>query len=159
SPTAAPTSSSTRSTPATSSSTSSTPSSRSSTPRAARPSTSWRWRRPPPAATPRTSASSPTAATCSRPSTSATARPSPNRSARPESRRPPPAPDRLRPAAQVSGGHDQAKPAEVWDPGDEKVNYAQDLWPYVLIGVLALFLLDLYAKRVRLFGYRTIKFQ
>jgi len=25
--------------------------------------------------------------------------------------------------------------------------------------VLGLFLLDLYAKRVRLFGYRTIKFQ
>jgi Mg-chelatase subunit ChlD len=65
----------------------------------------------------------------------------------------------LRHAAQVSGGHDQAKPAEIWDPGNEKVSYTQDLWPYVLIGVLGLFLLDLYAKRVRLFGYRTIKFQ
>ena len=53
----------------------------------------------------------------------------------------------------------QAKPAEIWDPGTEKVNYTQDLWPYVLLGVLALFLLDIYAKRVRLFGYRTIKFQ
>jgi Ca-activated chloride channel family protein len=44
-----------------------------------------------------------------------------------------PDPEPLRHAAQVSAGHDQA--------------------------VLALFLLDLYAKRVRLFGYRTIKFQ
>ncbi len=61
-------------------------------------------------------------------------------------------------AAQVSGGHDQAKPTEVWDPGTEKVPYTQDLWPWVLLGVVALFLLDLYAKRVRLFGYRTIKF-
>ncbi|HET9621285.1 MAG TPA: VWA domain-containing protein [Kofleriaceae bacterium] len=70
-----------------------------------------------------------------------------------------PDPEPLRHAAQVSGGHDQAKPAEVWDPGHEKVNYTQDLWPYVLLGVLGLFLLDLYAKRVRLFGYRTIKFE
>jgi Ca-activated chloride channel homolog len=70
-----------------------------------------------------------------------------------------PDPEPLRHAAQVSGGHDQAKPAELWDPGTEKVNYAQDLWPYVLIVVLGLFMLDLYAKRVRLFGYRTVKFQ
>ena len=70
-----------------------------------------------------------------------------------------PDPEPLHHAAQVSGGHDQAQPAQVWAPGDEKVFYTQDLWPYVLLGVLALFLLDLYAKRVRLFGYRTIKFQ
>jgi Ca-activated chloride channel family protein len=70
-----------------------------------------------------------------------------------------PDPEPLRHAAHVSGGRDQAQPAEVWNPGDEKVSYTQDLWPYVLLGVLALFLLDLYAKRVRLFGYRTIKFQ
>jgi hypothetical protein len=61
-------------------------------------------------------------------------------------------------AAQVSGGHDQAQPAQIWDPGKEKVSYTQDLWPWVLLGVAGLFLLDLYAKRVRLFGYRTIKF-
>nr|HEX4317299.1 VWA domain-containing protein [Kofleriaceae bacterium] len=61
-------------------------------------------------------------------------------------------------AAQVSGGHDQATVPQVWDAGTESVNYTQDLWPYVLLGVIGLFLLDLYAKRVRLFGYRTIKF-
>jgi len=70
-----------------------------------------------------------------------------------------PDPEPLRHAAQVSGGHDQAKPAEIWDAAGEKVHTTQDLWPYVLLGVLALFLLDLYAKRVRLFGYRTIKFR
>ena len=64
----------------------------------------------------------------------------------------------LRHAAQVSGGHDQAKPAEVWNADGQKVSYTQDLWPYVLLAVVLLFLLDLYAKRVRLFGYRTIKF-
>jgi len=61
-------------------------------------------------------------------------------------------------AAQVSGGLDQADPKKLFDPGTESVSYTQDLWPYVLLGVIALFLLDLYAKRVRLFGYRTIKF-
>jgi len=61
-------------------------------------------------------------------------------------------------AAQVSGGHDNIKPTEVWDPGKENTPYTQDLWPYVLIGIIGLFILDLYAKRVRLFGYRTIKF-
>ncbi len=61
-------------------------------------------------------------------------------------------------AARVSGGLDQAEPAKIYDPGKESVSYTQDLWPYVLIGVVGLFLLDLYTKRVRLFGYRTIKF-
>ena len=70
-----------------------------------------------------------------------------------------PDPEPLRHAAQVSGGHDQATPAQLWDPGTEKIEYTQDLWPFVLIGVIGLFLLDLYAKRVRLFGYRTIKFE
>jgi Ca-activated chloride channel homolog len=64
----------------------------------------------------------------------------------------------LKHAAQVSQGFDQPEPAKVWDPGKESVSYTQDLWPYVLIVVAGLFLLDLYAKRVRLFGYRTIKF-
>jgi len=62
-----------------------------------------------------------------------------------------PDPDPMKHAAQVSGGHDQAQPAQIWDPGKEKVSYTQDLWPWVLLGVAGLFLLDLYAKRVRLF--------
>jgi Ca-activated chloride channel homolog len=65
----------------------------------------------------------------------------------------------LKHAAQVSGGHDQAKPAQVWDAQGERVPYTEDLWPYVLLVVAGLFVLDLYAKRVRLFGYRTIRFQ
>jgi Ca-activated chloride channel homolog len=65
----------------------------------------------------------------------------------------------LKHAAQVSGGHDQAKAAQVWDAQGEKVPYTEDLWPYVLLLVAGLFILDLYAKRVRLFGYRTIRFQ
>jgi Ca-activated chloride channel family protein len=66
--------------------------------------------------------------------------------------------DPMKHAAQVSGGLDQAEPAKIFDAGSESVSYTQDLWPFVLLGVVGIFLLDLYAKRVRLFGYRTIKF-
>jgi Ca-activated chloride channel homolog len=64
----------------------------------------------------------------------------------------------LQHAAKISGGHDQAKPAQIWDAAGQKVPYTEDLWPYALLAVVVLFILDLYAKRVRLFGYRTIKF-
>lgn len=70
-------------------------------------------------------------------------------------------PDRepLAHAARVSGGHDQARSDQVWDAAGEKLPFTQDLWPYALLAVAALFILDLYAKRVRLFGYRTIRFR
>jgi Ca-activated chloride channel homolog len=70
-----------------------------------------------------------------------------------------PDPEPLQHAATVTGGHDQAKPAQVWSAEGESVSYTQDLWPWVLLGVAILFLLDIYARRVRMFGYRTIKFQ
>jgi Mg-chelatase subunit ChlD len=70
-----------------------------------------------------------------------------------------PDPEPLMHAATVTRGRDQAKPAEVWATEGESVAYTQDLWPWALLVVAGLFLLDLYARRVRLFGYRTIKFQ
>jgi Mg-chelatase subunit ChlD len=70
-----------------------------------------------------------------------------------------PSPEPLEHAAKVSGGLARPEPARMWDAsGDAPVRYPQELWPYVLIAVAGLFLLDLYAKRVRLFGYRTIRF-
>ncbi|MBP9206629.1 MAG: VWA domain-containing protein [Kofleriaceae bacterium] len=69
-------------------------------------------------------------------------------------------PDRepLHQAATVTGGADDATPAQVWDAGGESMATTQDLWPFVLLAVVVLFLLDLYARRVRLFGYRTVRF-
>lgn len=68
-------------------------------------------------------------------------------------------PEPLRMAAKVSGGRDQAEAKAVWSADGQTVDKTQDLWPWVLLAVVALFLLDLYAKRVRLFGYRTVKFE
>lgn len=68
-------------------------------------------------------------------------------------------PEPLRMAAKVSGGKDQAEAKGVWSADGQTVDKTQDLWPWVLLVVAGLFLLDLYAKRVRLFGYRTIRFE
>ncbi len=64
----------------------------------------------------------------------------------------------LRQAAIVTGGSDQLEPAAAWKAGDESIAYTEELWPWVLLAMIALYLLDLYARRVRLFGYRTIRF-
>ncbi|HTE51287.1 MAG TPA: VWA domain-containing protein [Kofleriaceae bacterium] len=64
----------------------------------------------------------------------------------------------LRHAAQVTGGRDQATPAAIYDPAGQSIAYTQDLWPWVVLFVACLFILDTYLKRVRVFGYRTIEF-
>lgn len=68
-------------------------------------------------------------------------------------------PEPLRMAAKVSGGKDQVDAKAVWSSDGQTVDKTQDLWPWVLLVVAGLFLLDLYAKRVRLFGYWTIRFE
>jgi len=69
---------------------------------------------------------------------------------------PDPAP--LQHTALVTGGVDGGDPAKVWDPQQQSVSYVEDLWPWVLLFVAGLLVLDVYAKRLRLFGYRTIRF-
>lgn len=64
----------------------------------------------------------------------------------------------LKHAALVSGGLDQAPVDRIWDPGDEDIKYTQDLWPWILLFVACLLIADIYMKRIRVFGYRTIKF-
>lgn len=64
----------------------------------------------------------------------------------------------LQQAALASGGHDQVSPSQLWNAAGERVTYTQELWPWVLLIVVGLSILDLYAKRVRLFGYRATKF-
>jgi Ca-activated chloride channel homolog len=64
----------------------------------------------------------------------------------------------LRHAATVTGGMGQAEPKKVYDPGKESIPYTQDLWPWVLLAVAAVMVLDTFLKRVRIFGYRTIEF-
>jgi Ca-activated chloride channel homolog len=64
----------------------------------------------------------------------------------------------LRHAALISGGTNQPAAPAIWNPGTESISYTEDLWPWVLLAVAITLLLDLYLKRLRLFGYRTIRF-
>ncbi|GAB4518702.1 MAG: VWA domain-containing protein [Haliangiales bacterium] len=61
-------------------------------------------------------------------------------------------------AATVTGGLAKPQPERVFDAQGETIRYTEDLWPWVLLFVAFLLLLDIYLKRLRLFGYRTIKF-
>jgi Ca-activated chloride channel family protein len=61
-------------------------------------------------------------------------------------------------AAGVTGGGVDPSPAAVFDPAGEAIRYHEDLWPRFVGGAIALFLLDLFVRRVRLFDRkRTFK--
>lgn len=64
--------------------------------------------------------------------------------------------ERLERAAAAGGGVVDPKPAQVFDPGDEKITYYEQLWKYFIYGAIALFLLDLLVRRVRLFDRKFL---
>lgn len=64
----------------------------------------------------------------------------------------------LKHAASVTGGFDQVTPEKAFDSLNETIDYTQDLWPWILLFVACLLVVDVYLRRVRLFGYRTIAF-
>jgi uncharacterized membrane protein len=64
----------------------------------------------------------------------------------------------LRQAAVITGGKDRPQPAAVFSRDGERITYHKDLWPYVLLLTACAFVLDVFLRRVRLFGYRAVKF-
>jgi Ca-activated chloride channel family protein len=61
-------------------------------------------------------------------------------------------------AAAATGGTVDPAPAAVFDPAGEVIRYHEDLWPRFVAGSIALFLLDLLVRRVRIFDRkRTTK--
>jgi len=58
----------------------------------------------------------------------------------------------------ITGGLNAPEPAQVFAATGESITYTRDLWPWVLLFVTGLLLLDIYLKRIRLFGYRAVKF-
>ena len=64
----------------------------------------------------------------------------------------------LRQAADATGGVLDAPPSVVFDPAGEAIRFHQDLWPRLVSAAIALFVLDLLVRRVRLFDRkRTAK--
>jgi hypothetical protein len=61
-------------------------------------------------------------------------------------------------AAEITGGSVDPSAAALFDPAGESVRYHQDLWPRFVGAAIALFLLDLLLRRVRVFDRkRTAK--
>jgi uncharacterized membrane protein len=64
---------------------------------------------------------------------------------------------RLARVARQSGGYLRPEPARVFDAQGDQVRHDRELWPQALEAALVLFLLDVVARRARLFGYRTFR--
>lgn len=62
-------------------------------------------------------------------------------------------------AASLTGGSVDPDPDALWDPGDEKREYRKELWPLVLFGALALFVVDLLLRRVRVTSRRPVHWE
>ena len=58
----------------------------------------------------------------------------------------------------MTGGTARPSPADALRPGDDVIRYHRGLWPLVLLATAALFVLDVYLRRVRFLGYRTMQF-
>lgn len=65
--------------------------------------------------------------------------------------------ERLRHAASAGGGQFEPEPSAVFEPGEARILAHTHLWPRFLYAALALFLLDLLMRRVRLFDRRFIR--
>jgi hypothetical protein len=63
----------------------------------------------------------------------------------------------LRQVGVVTGGVARPRPDAIFAPLGEHIPYHRELWPFVLLAVAGAFLLDVYLRRVRLFGYRAQK--
>jgi hypothetical protein len=59
-------------------------------------------------------------------------------------------------AAATGGTVDPPTVAAVFDPNGEKVTYHEELWPRFIYAAMAVFLLDLFVRRVRLFDRKFV---
>ncbi len=64
----------------------------------------------------------------------------------------------MRAAAVVTEGNPMNEPAKIFEAKGDSTKYIEDLWPWVLLFVAGGIVLDLYLRRVRIFGYRTVRF-
>jgi len=64
--------------------------------------------------------------------------------------------ERLRRAVLAGGGSIDPQPKSLWDPGNEKIVYYEDLWDRFILAAIVAFLLDLLVRRVRLFDRKFL---
>ena len=61
-------------------------------------------------------------------------------------------------AALVTGGDAKPEPAKIFEAKGDSIRYIEDLWPWILLFIAGGIILDVFLKRVRLFGYRVVRF-
>jgi Ca-activated chloride channel family protein len=64
--------------------------------------------------------------------------------------------EKLTRAAAIGGGAVDPAPALLFNPGSEKITYQKDLWSRFVLVAIAVFLLDLLVRRVRLFDRKVV---
>lgn len=58
--------------------------------------------------------------------------------------------------ATATGGLVDPTPAQAFAPGEDKITYHEALWPRVIMAAIAVFLLDLFVRRVRIFDRKVV---
>jgi Ca-activated chloride channel family protein len=64
--------------------------------------------------------------------------------------------ERMQRAALAGGGAVDADPKVIFDPGNDKIVYYEQLWSRFVLAAIAIFLLDLLVRRVRLFDRKFV---
>lgn len=64
--------------------------------------------------------------------------------------------ERLERAALAGGGRVDPTPAQLFDPGEEKITYYEQLWRNFIYAALVVFMLDLLVRRVRFFDRKFL---
>ncbi|MEZ4223593.1 MAG: VWA domain-containing protein [Polyangiaceae bacterium] len=64
--------------------------------------------------------------------------------------------ERLERAALAGGGKVDPEPKEIFDPGDEKIVYYEQLWNRFIFAAIIIFLLDLLVRRIRIFDRKFL---
>lgn len=64
--------------------------------------------------------------------------------------------ERLERAALAGGGRVDPTPAQLYDPGEEKITYYEQLWRNFIYAAIVVFLLDLLVRRVRFFDRKFL---
>jgi hypothetical protein len=64
--------------------------------------------------------------------------------------------ERLERAAAAGGGTVDPTPKELWNPGDEKIIYYEQLWNRFIFAAIIVFLLDLLVRRIRIFDRKFL---